>query len=44
MDPFQLRERLVGRYGELVRSFQSIRAADIRAVVETALDSGLLWA
>src|SRR5260370_14475001 len=43
MDPFQLRDRVVGRYGELVRSFQQILDPEIRAGVEAELDSGLLW-
>ncbi|HEX4956408.1 MAG TPA: DEAD/DEAH box helicase [Thermoanaerobaculia bacterium] len=43
MDPFQLRDRVVGRYADFAGSFLSIRDPGIRATVDRELESGLLW-
>ncbi len=43
MDVFAFREELVSEYERFSRSFIRIRAADIRAVVDEAYDSGRFW-
>jgi ATP-dependent helicase YprA (DUF1998 family) len=43
VEVFDLRERLVGDYADYTRSFISIRDERIRDLVESELDSGLLW-
>lgn len=43
MDVFAFREELIAEYERFSRSFISIRAADIRQVVDEAYDSGRFW-
>ncbi|MEZ4218985.1 MAG: DEAD/DEAH box helicase, partial [Myxococcota bacterium] len=43
MDVFSLRDRIVGEFGQYVRSFIEIADDRIRSVVDGALDAGLLW-
>ena len=43
MDVFAFRKELISEYERFSRSFTSIRAADIRQVVDEAYDSGRFW-
>ncbi len=43
MDVFSLRDQLVADYRHYAESFFSIRDEQVRAFVETQLESGLLW-
>jgi hypothetical protein len=43
MNVFELRERLVGDYADYTRSFIAVRDERIRELVESELESGLLW-
>lgn len=43
MDVFAFRKELISEYERFSRSFVSIRAADIRQVVDEAYDSGRFW-
>jgi hypothetical protein len=43
MDVFSLRDRLVGEFRSYVRSFIHIADDQIRELVDSALDRGLLW-
>ena len=43
MDVFSLGDRLVGEFGSYVRSFIHIADDQIRELVDSALDGGLLW-
>ena len=43
MDVFQLRDTIVGDYGQFIRSFHQIKDQRIRLKVESALEDGLLW-
>lgn len=43
MDVFAFRKELISEYERFSRSFISIRAADIRQVVDKAYDSGHFW-
>src|SRR5207245_2843929 len=43
LDVFDLRDRLIGRYSDYVRSFLRIREPRTRAFVEAYLGEGNLW-
>jgi hypothetical protein len=43
MNVFDLRERLVGDDADYTRSFIAVRDGRIRELVESELESGLLW-